>query len=85
MAEKTDYQKVTEKLREVGADWLGSMTTEDDNGNVYLDRWMIGEAYLIVVADQFGECGLYQFVGIHRDPVENDLEFIEKLARKNVE
>lgn len=40
---------------------------------------------LIVALYENGKCGLYQFVGLNGDPVEQDLEFIEEFAAQNKE
>lgn len=83
----TDYDLVTAKLSEVGADFLESLNngTDDFEPDLHLDLWNVHGRGLIVTLYENGKCGLYQFVGLDDDPVTKDLDFIERFANKNKE
>lgn len=78
--EKTDFERVEEKLKEVGAELKGNTMVEDNETEFALDFWNVAGRSLIVWSDADGNCGLYSFVGVPGDPVERDLEFIENLV-----
>ena len=80
---QTDYEKVVEKLREVGALFIGGtiLTPMLKSETVKaIQQWRINHTSLLVVSSDSGECGLYKFVGEPGAPVEDDLKFIEGLA-----
>lgn len=83
----SNYDLVTKKLGEVGANFLESLNNADDEfeADLHLELWNVHGTGLIVAAYDNGNCGLYKFVGLDGDPVEKDLEFIEKLAKENQE
>lgn len=81
---KSDYEKLTDKLNEVGAECCSVGFTEDANfeNRFDVELWDVGgKALILLENEETNECGLYLFVGNNGDLVENDLEFIEKLAK----
>ncbi len=84
---QTDYEKVVEKLRAVGALLLDSFlnSTDELEPNCQVDFWNVQGKALIVVSFDNDDCGLYSFIGISGEPIENDLEFIKRLAQGEVQ
>lgn len=79
----SNYDLVVKKLAEVGANFHESLNNADDNfeADLHLELWEVHGRGLIVAAHDDGRCGLYQFVGLDGDPVEEDLKFIERFAK----
>lgn len=80
--QKTNYDKIREKLFAVGA----TLEQEFDNStdkfeaSAHLEFWKVAGQPLLVVSSAEGDCGLYPFLGRDGDPVEMDLLFIDRLT-----
>lgn len=83
---KTDYEKVSEKLVAVGAGLQQRFenSTEDFEANSQVDFWNLNGKALIVVSHDDGDCGIYPFRGQDGEPIENDLAFIDLLAKQSL-
>lgn len=80
---KTDYQKITDKLNEIGAKLHDFTTNENDEteADMQIDFWNLSGTGLIVLGYLDGRCGLYTLVGKDGDSVDKDLEYIEDIAK----
>lgn len=85
--EKTDDEKVKEKLSEIGAELLEVVSNEtaESEADMEINFWNVRGKGLIVINHLDGRCGLYSFAGADGDAVERDLAFIENLAVQEIE
>lgn len=82
---ETDYEKIAQKLRQLGGMCLEIFDNADAEfeADKTVELWNLhGEAILLMTYEN-EDYGLYHFVGDEGDPLEKDLQFLEKLARKN--
>ena len=69
----TDYEQFVDEAKRMGAEFVGQIG--DLDGKFY-DAWRVNGFGFILARNSVGRIGVYEFVGKHGAPVENDIAWL---------